>query len=87
MKTRRKVRITLPLDLARDARLQRLAVKTGFGTANLLLRHVANEVAYCEEPPEFYRTLAGFYEMSRRRREQRVKDRAAARARRLGKAR
>jgi hypothetical protein len=61
-------RLEIPGDwIGRDRALLKLAQQTGFLTINRLLTHVAYEVAYCKSPAVFYRALAQFFEMSRKR--------------------
>jgi hypothetical protein len=61
-------RIEIPGDWTRrDRALYQLAQDTGFGTINRLLAHVAYEVAHCKSPAVFYRALANFHEMTRKR--------------------
>lgn len=61
-------RLEIPGDWhGRDRALDRLAKATGFLTVNRLLTHVAYEVAHCKSPAIFYRALAQFVEMSRKK--------------------
>lgn len=61
-------RLEIPGDWAgRDRHLSKLARLTGFQTVNRLMTHVAYEVSYCKSPAVFYRALAQFFEMSRKK--------------------
>lgn len=61
-------RLEIPGDWAgRDRALEKLAKATGFQTINRLMAHVAYEVAHCKSPAVFYRALAQFFEMSRKK--------------------
>ncbi len=54
--------IEIPGDAKRDKRLEALVKKTGFGTVNRLLTHVANELSRCGSAAEFYRVLAAYHD-------------------------
>lgn len=61
-------RIEIPGDWkGADKRLYALAKATGFQTVNRLMSHVRYEVSYAKSPAVFYRALAQFAEMSRKR--------------------
>lgn len=65
---RHRDRVTIEGDWAgRDRALAKLAKETGFLTIPRLLTHVAYEVSSCKSPAVFYRALAQFFEMSRKR--------------------
>ena len=59
--------IQLPGAPARDSRLAKLAAACGFNSVNQLLAHVAHEVAFVKSPAVFYRALANFHDMARKR--------------------
>jgi hypothetical protein len=59
-------RIELPPDPRADKKLRKLADDLGFNSANLLLRHLANELSYCK-PRRYFKAVSAFYEVSRRR--------------------
>lgn len=64
----KRQRLEIPGDWhGRDRALDKLAEATGFKTVNRLLSHVAYEISSCKTPAVFYRALAQFHEMTRKR--------------------